>query len=75
MKFLVFFKNFIVEISKLKLAKAQFRFLKIRVQLFILRFADPGWASPKGGALERGSWPRAESQRALAKYQYYDFNR
>ena len=29
MKFLVFFKNFIVEISKLKLAKAQFRFRKI----------------------------------------------
>jgi len=29
MKFLVFFKNFIVKISKLKLAKAQFRFRKI----------------------------------------------
>ena len=54
MKFLVFFKNFIVEISKLKLAKAQFISLKIRVQLLNLlapfarlRRADLLAASPR----------------------------
>ena len=72
MKFLVFFKNFIVEISKLKLAKAPFISLKIRVQLlnllapFVrLRRADLLAASPRRELVREADrpWPRAKAKR------------
>ena len=70
MKFLVFFKNFIVEISKLKPIPFDFRFQKIRVQLFLaplvqrdkptLVQARPGpkWIDPLSADL--GQEPKAK---------------
>ena len=75
MKFLVFFKNFIVEISKLKPIPFDFRFQKIRVLLFLAPLVQRN--KPTGWSPRRGD-PRSADlgQELKTKWaQDYDFNR